>query len=180
MHENEFTITMRNLDDGPVTLSVNATPERLDLSDPEFTFGPVTGDVVFTQARPRVVAHGELHTVATAKCVRCLSDAHIPISAPVNAIYENEKQIRDTRGEAISPEEQVITPFNGDWIQPENELRESVLLELPSLPLCREDCKGLCPRCGENLNEGPCSCPTEGEDVSPWKAALKDLKLQNP
>lgn len=178
MHENAFTINMKDLDKGPVTLNVDATPEALDLQDPEFEFGQVRGEITFTQARPRVVTDGELSTVATARCVRCLGDAVINIKAPVHAIYENEKLIRDTRSETVAPEEQVITPYNGDWIQPEPELREAVLLELPSLPTCREDCKGLCPRCGANLNEGTCDCPVEDDEVSSWKSAIKGLKLE--
>jgi len=179
MHENEFTINAKELDKGPVRLEVNCTPEALDLEDPEFEFGRVTGEVTYTQARPRVVGEGHLKTTATTRCVRCLGPADIQVNAPVNAIYENEKMIRDTRGEMVSPEEQIITPYNGDWIQPEQELREAIMLELPTLPLCREDCRGLCPRCGANLNEGPCGCAPGDDEVSSWKTALKGLKLKS-
>ncbi len=51
-------------------------------------------------------------------------------------------------------------------------LREDVLLDLPWKFLCREDCKGLCPRCGKNLNEGPCTCSPE---VDPRMEALREL-----
>ena len=56
-------------------------------------------------------------------------------------------------------------------------VEQALLLELPLVPLCDDDCRGLCPRCGANLNEGPCQCgdgPT-GED-NPF-AALKDFKF---
>lgn len=177
MHENEFTITTKALDAGPVTLEVDCCPAALDLHDEEFTFGQVHGQVVFTQAKPRVVARGQLTTQADTKCVRCLGNAVVTINAPVSEIYENEKHISDSRGKMVSPEDQIITPYNGDWIQPEAELREAILLELPSLPLCSEDCKGLCPHCGKNLNEGPCDCPADGGEVSPWKSAIRGLKL---
>ncbi len=48
------------------------------------------------------------------------------------------------------------------------ELRQDIILLFPSNPVCSEDCKGLCPRCGANLNEGPCSCKPEGD--SRWGA----------
>lgn len=178
MRDNDFTINAKDLEKGPVKLTVNCDPKALDLEDEEFDFGQVRGEVVYTMARPRVVADGELTTTATARCVRCLGDAVLSITAPVHAIYENEKHVRDTRNEVVAPEEQVITPYNGDWIQPENELREAIFLELPSLPHCREDCQGLCDRCGKNLNEGACECPAEKEEVSSWKTALQDLKLK--
>lgn len=177
MRETDFTINIKDLEMGPVTLQVHAAPEVLELEDPDFTFSTVTGEVVFSLVRPRVVGLGTLETEATTHCVRCLSEAIIHVKAPVSATYESEKQIRETRNEIVAPEDQIITPFNGDWIQPEPELREAIMLELPTLPLCREDCKGLCAQCGADLNEGPCSCDTSDQDVSPWKAALKDLKL---
>lgn len=177
MRENQFTINIKDLEDGPVHLKVNTTSEDLDLVDPEFKFSHVDGDVEFSLVRPRVVARGTLETTATSHCVRCLTEAVIPVKARVDATYENEKQIRETRGDIVAPEEQIITPFNGDWIQPEPELREAILLELPTLPLCKPDCMGLCPKCGANLNEGPCECDKSDEDVSPWKTALKGLNL---
>ena len=52
-------------------------------------------------------------------------------------------------------------------------LRDDILLELPSKFLCKESCKGLCPKCGKNLNEGPCNCNTNETD--PRLAVLKQL-----
>ena len=181
MHENQFTVNVKDLEEGPVTLNVECLPADLELEDPEYTFPePVRRSVVFKLVRPRVVANGELETVGVSQCVRCLGEARVTVKAPVNAIYENQKEMREGRSEVVTAEEQIVTPFNGDWIQPEEELRESLALELPSLPLCKPDCKGLCPRCGANLNEGPCNCPTEeteAEEVSSWKEALKGVKL---
>jgi uncharacterized protein len=176
MRENEFTVNVKSLEDGPVTLHVHCSPETLDLVDPEYTFDRITGEIEFLRALPRVVTRGTLTTEATTQCVRCLTEALIQVSAPVQAIYENEKSIRETRNEIVSPEEQIVTPFNGDWIQPEEELREAILLELPTLPVCSPDCKGLCPQCGVNLNNAQCNCNEKDMDVSPWKSALKDLK----
>ncbi len=59
----------------------------------------------------------------------------------------------------------------------EDPMREYALLSIPMLPLCREDCKGLCPQCGANLNDGPCDCDTE--QVDDRLAALKHL-LEQP
>ena len=54
--------------------------------------------------------------------------------------------------------------------------REGIILALPSYPVCGEGCKGVCPRCGRNLNEGPCGCAPDGEE-SPW-GALDGLTAQ--
>jgi uncharacterized protein len=57
----------------------------------------------------------------------------------------------------------------------ESILREQVLLTLPLKPLCSETCKGICPRCGADLNREPCQCPAE-DSASPF-AKLKNIKL---
>lgn len=179
MHENQFTVSMKDLDNGPVSLHVDTDAATLQLEDEDFTFpGPITGTVTFTMVRPRVVARGALDFTAQGQCVRCLSDALTKITAPVDATYENEKEMRDGRTKVVSAEEQIVTPFNGEWIQPEEELREAIMLELPSLPVCSPTCKGLCPTCGANLNEEECNCGNTDDEVSPWKNALKGLKLE--
>jgi len=59
------------------------------------------------------------------------------------------------------------------------EIRQCLLLELPMKPLCRTDCKGLCPQCGHNRNEGPCSCRTE-EPEDPWEKLRSLLPPRRP
>jgi uncharacterized protein len=57
-------------------------------------------------------------------------------------------------------------------------LRDAVTLALPLRPLCREDCKGLCARCGNDLNAGPCDCG--GDDIDPRWEALAALRERLP
>lgn len=179
MRDNEFTVHIKDLENGPVTLQVDTTPKKLDLEDPDYTFSGIKGTVEFSQVRPRVIARGVLETRATTSCVRCLQETVIEVAASVDAAYEDEKQIKHSRNDIITPEEQIITPFNGNWIQPETELREAILLDLPALPVCKPDCKGLCPYCGTNLNEADCNCDKSGMEISSWKNALQGLKLKD-
>ena len=74
----------------------------------------------------------------------------------------------------VSDAEAEIGYYQGEGILLEDVLREQVLLALPLKITCREDCKGLCPQCGKNLNQEQCSCSTERED--PRWAALKDVR----
>ena len=64
-------------------------------------------------------------------------------------------------------------PANVEVIDLEEEIRQLLILELPDRPLCREDCRGLCPQCGKNLNIGACGCVIE-TPIGPW-GKLKDL-----
>jgi uncharacterized protein len=59
-----------------------------------------------------------------------------------------------------------------DFVDLTGEVREAIILAFPGYPVCRETCKGLCPTCGKNLNDGPCGCRKQAEDC--W-AALDGL-----
>jgi uncharacterized protein len=75
---------------------------------------------------------------------------------------------------SVTDAEAEIGYYQGDGLLLEDVLREQVLLALPLKVTCREDCKGLCPECGKNLNQEQCSCSREVED--PRWAALKDVR----
>ena len=70
-----------------------------------------------------------------------------------------------------------LAAFEGDSIDLDELVREQILLALPTRHLCREDCKGLCQKCGADLNAGDCSCE-QGETDPRW-AALADFKRRD-
>lgn len=110
----------------------------------------------------RLVLTGHVRARWTGDCRRCLIAAKGDIDAEVREIFEPEP----TEGETY--------PLNGAVIDIEPMVREAVMLELPVAPLCREDCKGLCPQCGVNRNDTDCSCETDEIDVR-W-AGLEAFK----
>jgi uncharacterized protein len=172
-------VERKDLGETPVDLDVNCSPESLDLSDPDYRFEePVCGRVNFKLMGDRVLAKGTVSTHIIGQCIRCLGDVRLPLKADVDAVYENDPELLKPERKAFGSDEQIITYYDGEAIRPEPELREHLMLELPSFPLCREDCKGLCPSCGAHLNEGTCSCGDITGDTSEWKSALKGLKLQ--
>jgi uncharacterized protein len=69
---------------------------------------------------------------------------------------------------------ELHAPFTTKAVEVADEVRQSLLLALPVKPLCRPDCRGLCTRCGKNLNAGACGC-LEAPKEGPF-AALKNLK----
>lgn len=75
-------------------------------------------------------------------------------------------------------DEDVVTVIrkDQDFIDISNDVREYAMLAIPMKNLCKEDCKGLCPRCGKDLNTEQCSCETE--KVDPRWLALKELLKQ--
>ncbi len=102
------------------------------------------------------------------ECRRCLKPVGGRIEAHVREMYRPRPP-----GEPPDEDEETY-PLSGELLDLRPLVRDAVLLELPIAPLCREDCAGLCPTCGADLNEGPCSCPPAGGD--PRWAVLDALR----
>jgi uncharacterized protein len=126
---------------------------------------PVRADLMLEGLQgDAVVATGTVTANWEGPCRRCLQTASGTLSAEVRELFE-----------AASDEEETY-PLEGDRVDLEPLVRDAVLLELPQAPLCDEGCKGLCPTCGANRNEGTCTCDTTPRD--PRWAALDELKEQ--
>jgi len=126
---------------------------------------PVTVDVDLQAVNDAIVVKGHVRSTWAGECRRCLQPATGPIDAEVHEIYERDPVDGETR-----KLEDVIVDLT--------ELaRDSVLLELPVAPLCKDDCAGLCPTCGVDKNATGCDCSTEVRDER-W-AALDDLKFDD-
>ena len=97
-------------------------------------------------------------------CRRCLAELDEAIDITVHELY----QVLVTTEDAF--------PIIGEQIDLTLMVRESILLELPLAPLCRADCAGICPTCGENRNDHPCSCEAVVSDDR-W-SALDALREQ--
>jgi uncharacterized protein len=95
---------------------------------------------------------GKFEGTAHATCRRCLREFDMPVSAEVDAIYTADPELQDDP--SVYPLEEPIT-----HVDVSTAVREELALAVPAYPLCREDCKGLCPVCGADLNQGPCDCP---------------------
>jgi uncharacterized protein len=114
-------------------------------------------DVTLEAVEGGIVVAGTVRAPWSGECRRCLG----PVTGSVEVLVE-EVFVRE-------PEEGEAYPIEGDHIDLEPLARESIVLALPLAPLCRPDCRGLCPTCGADLNAGDCSCETEPIDVR-WSA----------
>jgi uncharacterized protein len=107
-----------------------------------------------------------------AECDRCLEPASCPIDADFELYY---RPVEEGYGEekAIDEGEAEMGFYEGDGVELNDVLREFILLTLPMQRVCSEDCKGICPECGQNRNQKECGCLGAGADDR-W-AALKHL-----
>lgn len=114
-----------------------------------------------------IFAHGKLRTVLKTVCSRCLQ----PVEYPVTADFEGEFYLLG-KSPDIQEEEFPGQFYSGDTLQLDGLIRESIYLSLPMQFLCSQDCKGLCPVCGNRADAG-CNC--EQEQVDPRLEVLKQL-----
>ena len=114
-------------------------------------------------------------------CVRCLEAASAPFDIEVTWIFAqgvSYEPLDELEDEPDEDNESRPFPIDGDEIDLAVPAWEEVQLSAPTKFLCKDDCAGLCPRCGTNLNMGSCSCAPEDEDVpiaNTGFAALKDM-----
>jgi len=120
---------------------------------------------------------GSVRTRLELPCSRCVEPFTMPVEQAFDLRYQ--PRARNTgEGEREIEEDDLTTAFyEHEEIDLGQLMREQFYLALPMKPLCREECKGLCPICGTNLNRGTCDCKREWED--PRFGALKAIKKES-
>lgn len=150
-----------------------------EFDDPVLALGeglemrPVRGKVKLTRTKSGVLAHASAEGEVVVECVRCLTGYAQPVEVEFDEEYHATVNV--TTGTPLpEPEDDEAFRINSNHLLDlGNAIREYALLALPIAPTCREDCRGLCPHCGTNLNEASCDCVDEVVDDR--LAALKSL-----
>ena len=142
----------------------------VDLSDLRYgTSYPVSEPVLATgtvrNTAGVLMMTGSITTCIHGICDRCASEFDRDIDFPIDVVLVTELANEEN-------EDEWVFPLEGDSADLDDIVRTVFVLNLDSKLLCDEDCKGLCCRCGKNLNDGPCSCQKE---LDPRFAALKQL-----
>ncbi|HEU4402148.1 MAG TPA: DUF177 domain-containing protein [Candidatus Polarisedimenticolia bacterium] len=123
------------------------------------------GDVSFT---------GDIGTVATLSCSRCLEPYALPLDLHFDLLYTTDLETIGEGESRVNEDQITLTHYAGERIDLGELLREQIYLGLPLKPLCRTECRGLCSRCGTNLNETTCTCREERAE-DPRLLVLKKL-----
>lgn len=124
----------------------------------------VQGEVRLTRTDRGILAQGVLHTEVELTCSRCLGQFNSPLTLDIEDEYYPTTDILSGAPLPL-PEDSGCFIINEHHIIDLTEaIRQYVLVVTPMKPLCGEECAGLCPVCGHNLNQGPCKCPPQGID----------------
>lgn len=166
-----------------LSLVGEVTAEELGLTEADATLrGPLSVSLDLMQADEMIAVTGVLEGTVVRQCVRCLKEYEDPLAFSVHAAFAREgkdakagarpskviepRKGRSTPARTETPIEEEVEGddryfYQGDHVELAPMLREHIILAAPMQPLCREECAGLCARCGKDLNEGPCQCPAE-------------------
>lgn len=117
---------------------------------------------------------GDFATQVELKCARCLEPVLRDLAEEYDLLYRPLGTIKSAGEIEISAADGEIGFYSGEGLLLEDALKEQALLAIPLKALCRDDCKGLCPHCGRNLNTGSCDCSRHV--VDPRWNALADIK----
>jgi uncharacterized protein len=117
---------------------------------------------------------GKIATSLEVSCARCLDPVTQDVKREFELLYRPLGVDAGRDELSVTDAEAEIGYYQGDGLLLEDVLREQVLLALPLKITCRQDCKGLCPHCGKNLNQERCSCTAALADPR-WEA-LKDIR----
>ena len=138
--------------------------------------GPLRVQLNVAREYDHIRAHGRVATTVRLGCSRCLSEYDAEIDTPFTVFYLPAAGPSQDEEVELTEEDLVSATYTGDEIDFAREISAQVLTEIPFKPLCKEDCKGLCPVCGTDLNETACGCRDESSGFK--FGGLKNLKLE--
>ena len=178
-------IHIDQLIDSELRLKFNEKPESFPIlaemiksGEIEFS-APVKTRLRVFQIGDIIEMEGVFETIARLACGRCLKEFETQLTSEIALTYtreilENREDLSRDEIE-LSPEDAGLITFSGDRIDLKEGVQEQVVMAIPVRPLCHEHCKGLCPQCGANLNNGDCGCDKTIRNTQ--FSALKKLKL---
>ena len=161
-------LSISNLSDGVHDYALTAEPGNLRLAE---NFGAIVSvDLTVDKSNRQLFLRARVRTEAQFFCDCCLEQLKRTLENSYHMfyVYSEAESLNHERDEVT-----VIAPETSS-IDISEDVRQYLLLAVPLKVLCREECKGLCPRCGVNLNQGHCECTMEKVDVR-WEA-LRKLK----
>ncbi len=169
-------LKISDLQMGKVRFSETFAPGAIEFLDPQLRqAAPLesSGTAELSGATMEIRVTGHLKTEMEISCDRCLEIAVLPIDTDFNPLYRPASASPQHGEVLLQDAETEVGFYEGEGLELGDVLRDEVLLLLPMQRVCREDCKGICPVCGQNRNQVECDCYQEPGDDR-W-AGLRNL-----
>jgi uncharacterized protein len=169
-------VEVASLKNTPTALDFSIAPDEIDLEGEEIKLkdavkfeGNIKRGIVQTDVE------GKISTVITIECSRCLQDTKLKLDFPFEAVFVSPEHYTQEKEAELRTDDLEVSILENETIDLTELVREQILLSVPTQVFCREDCKGLCQKCGANRNLIDCNC--EEIEIDPRWSALKNLKL---
>jgi len=164
---------IKDLELRPVEFAESFEPGVIDLGSDYRQITPVE-----SSGKHKIIKdiriQGRLATTLETNCARCLELLTQGVKREFDLLYRPQGADAGRDEMSVTDAEAEISYYEGEGLPLDDVIREQILLAVPLKLTCREDCKGLCPQCGQNLNEGQCACAVTREE--PRWAALKEIR----
>jgi uncharacterized protein len=187
-----YSVPLREISDDPVHRSFTVSPQlvgewlkglpmrdALGAPEPDPDAGSGRAELDLYAEGNHIFATGTFKGDLTVACSRCVEPVKLVIDERLMVTFMPKSEmpadeVEAEEGAEVPAEDLDLFPYEDDFVDLEPLFREQFVLAVPYAPLCKEDCKGLCPQCGTDLNTGTCACQAP---VDPRFAGLKNLKL---
>jgi len=126
--------------------------------------GQATVDVDIQKSGDEYFCQANVQADVTLECARCLKSFDCKLSSQADFIVTSQVTFEEQRREADDDEDYVFLEGDGLTADITDQVRQIIILAMPMVPLCEEDCKGLCPKCKVNRNEESCDCTFDETD----------------
>lgn len=137
---------------------------------------PVLADLTLLKSDGEIFVRGDMTALLKLQCARCLKEFEHKISSKIDIAYTLTHE-RNVKEKELTQEDVGYNYLEGDEIDIDAIFIEQLSLDMPMQPVCRIDCKGLCPRCGADLNQVDCGCSAAGRMDARF-AKLKEFKIK--
>jgi len=156
-------IPVEDIPEEGLSVAYDDMPDLLDVTGELTAEGPIHGSAFIRKVDSEVYLTGDIEARLALPCDRCLAVYGEPVAASFSYVLVQEPEESGAE-KAIREPDVEVTPFDGSRIPIADIFREQLLLNVPFRRLCREECRGLCPGCGANLNSETCACAREREE----------------
>ncbi|MFQ5633096.1 MAG: DUF177 domain-containing protein [bacterium] len=162
-------VRISHLKEGLHTIELSGTPEKFDLTGVEFFKNSIFVLLEIDKQRDTLCIRQNIKTIGEFECDRCAEPFSGEIVSEDRVVYTNDREMikYDDTLRYIAPDQREIDISE--------DVRDAALLAIPAKKLCEKNCKGICLKCGKNLNKNQCNCTQTISDPR-WEALKKLVK----
>ena len=175
---NRLCVPLAAITENGLAIDAEFSASELQTGDaPEIPLGHIAVRGTLTEAAHEYIFRGEVSGAHVHACDRCLEEVRKPFRVEITWVFEQgpASSALDELTDDEPEDDDVKFAFDRDEIDLAPHVWEEAVLAAPAKFLCKEDCAGLCPRCGANLNRGECRCRQEDTMENKGFAGLADM-----